>query len=490
LHDARGAYERLTANLWQSRGERNFAGEFAYGYGILLETLGRFDDAGAAFRESAAQAREAARRVFVPRVNAWVGCFMPNSYSPASSPTTYRADENFATLSGAATWQPFAPPDSGIWTMPKMTVADLASRCYALFIYEGAGEEVIITYPAGAGLHFNGVAQDGVVDDDGYFSVTTRMNAGANFALLALPPRRSEQKFVFAVEDKSWATVNAFGLLARFDETVAAFLLGDLAATRKLNQKLRADNVPTLLRERYSQALRSRAPLMNVWQRMDELLTRAAKAPLTTAENDLTLAVEILTAWGELNDEISNIEIAKRYLTAALLYANGAQREESYAEKMLLLYHAEKILAAATDLCPQWAPAALAQAELAYRQDSYRGAAREKFAAILTQFPENIEARQELARFYLRADKIDLTTGEKIPAEPARAKLICENLLTLTGGRTAPTLTLYTETLLALGQYDQAWIAANEAKTRDESPQTAALVERVRQAMLATADME
>ena len=498
--DVRMAYERLTENLQQSRGERIFYGEADYGYGLVLAVGTRSNDAEQYFRKAYLAAHEAARRRMVPQTAAWIGAFRPKDYSPVAAPDTFDPQDTFATLSGAAQWQDLAAPDfAGGYVMPGGT-SGAEAKCYAMFIYHynyGGGREdgrgqIDITFPADCRLWLNGDLQrnPAIKADMLNVSVHGTLRPGSNRVLLELPAARAAQKFTFAVEENSWLTVNVFGLLARLDEVTTTLARGDYVNALKRLDALRADGVIDRLRDKYANALQARAYFVSIWPQIDKLLARAQadrQGDLLGDDGPLAVALRFLDTIRQLapDDMVVGKELAKRYCTGADIYLARAAAEKRAAEKSTLLYNAEQLLVTASAQAADWYYPACKQAEMLYCRAETRARADQLFAATLRRFADSVELRLDIARFYLRTDLRDSATGRPVAAAPAKARPVIEEALQISDRRNAQVFLLYAEMLLAQGDTDGAWSVNSEAGNLEDTPEIKEQRERIRNRRIA-----
>lgn len=285
-------------------------------------------------------------------------------------------------------------------------------------------------------------------------------------------------------EKIAWEQVNVFGLLARLDEAFMALLRGDYVTASGRFEKLHQDNIVTILREKYAAELHTRLALSSVWQKLDGLLVdpRKPTAQIVARDSNLSIAVGILEMIRslDLKDAVRIKELAKHYYRAANIYEKAAGREKITAEKITLLYHAEKLLSEAEKLANDWYLPLYSQAAFFYGQSARRAQAYSLFATARTRFPDNIDLRLAMVNFYLDPEKMDFYTGEILPPEPERALPIAEELLTLSGNKNPVALELYARTLLQLNKTEKAWHINEEAIAIEETPERLQLRETIR----------
>ncbi|MBP5233290.1 MAG: hypothetical protein J6333_07780, partial [Planctomycetes bacterium] len=407
------------------------------------------------------------------------------------------------------------PPDAQRnYELPGGTEAPDA-KCYATFVFnlpggaapalggktgapgEAAGvkdaapvapvKEVDVSYPADCRLWINGeLMLNPEIKEDMLTAVSHgRFRAGANHALLELPATRRAQKFLFAAEESSWDNVNAFGLLARLDEALAILARGDAANAVKRLEKMRADGVIDLLRAKYANELQARAVFVDLWRRVDDLLRQAGSAPyaeLLASDNRLAQTVRILDIAAALapQDGVRGKELARRYCTAADIYVSKAGEEKREAEKCDLLYQAESLLGKAADKAGDWYVPAFTKATLLYGRQAAREQADLLFHETLSRFPDSIELRLDVARFYLRVDLIDYLTGASIPRAPEKALPVAAAAARLSGQRNPQAFLLVAEARLALGDLDKAWEANAEGMALERLPALVEQQDRIR----------
>lgn len=524
--DPRKAFERLTANLNQSRGELVYQGELEYGYGLTLAIGNRPQEAERYFVEACRKARDAARQPLDPRLSVWVGAFRPYDYSPLVAP--FDRDERFATISGTARWQALPLPDArGNYSLPGGTVAS-GAKCYAMFVFDAPGETageggkpnaqsgkpdakgekhdakgdqaeakgqksapggkaVDVSYPADCRLWINGeLMLNPEIKDDMLTAVSHgRFRPGANQALLELPATQGAQKFVFVAEENAWDDVNVFGLLARLDEALSILARGDAATAVKRLEKMREDGVIDLLRTRYANELQARAAFADLWRRVDDLLRQAGGAThseLLASDNRLAQVVRILDIAAALapQDGVRGKELARRYCTAADVYVNKAGEEKREAEKCDLLYQAEQLLGKAAAKAGDWYFPAFKQATLLYGRRAAREQADLLFRDTLARFPDSVELRLDVGGFYLRPDLVDYLTGEPIPRAPDKARPVAEEALRLSDRHNPQAFWLLAEALLALGDPGAAWGANAEGLSLERLTALVEQQERIR----------